>query len=266
MCGRYVLHATQTEIVNAFALDAAPDAPPRYNIAPTQPIVVVRPRAVPEGSNLPPREAVLARWGLIPPWAKPGDKLPLLINARSETAAQKASFRAAMRRRRVLVPISGFYEWKRTDVGGRKPLLEPFYVRPRDGGLLALAGLMESGAGEDGEGNETRSAAILTAEASADFAPIHHRMPVVIGPSDFGRWLDCEAHGAGDVADLLHAPEEGFFEPVPVSDKVNKVSNQGPELMAPVARVPAAPPAAATLEPAEPEPSQGAEPLQGSLF
>lgn len=251
MCGRFVLEPTETEIVETFGLDDVPDTPPRYNIAPTQPILIVRPREVPEGSNAPPREAVLARWGLIPPWAKEGDKLPLLINARSETAAQKASFRAAMKRRRILVPISGFYEWKRTDVGSRKPLLEPFYVRPRDGRLLALAGLMEVSAG----GDELVSAAIMTTEASADFAPIHHRMPVVVEPDDFTRWLDCEGNAPQDIADLLRAPEEGFFETVPVSDKVNKVKNQGPELIEPVER-----------GAVEPTTTKQDEPMQGSLF
>ena len=260
MCGRFVLESTTTEIVDAFALEDTPDCPPRYNIAPTQPILIVRHRSVPESSNVPPREAVLARWGLIPPWAKPGDKLPLLINARSETAAQKASFRAAMKRRRVLVPISGFYEWRRVDVGARKPVLEPHYVRPRDGGEhrggpLALAGLMEVGAGAD----EMVSAAIMTAEATSDFRHIHHRMPVVVGPDDYARWLDPE-RGPGDVADLLHAPPEGFFEPVPVSERVNKVANQGPELIVPVEREPAAPPPPAPIrERAEPD-------AQGSLF
>ena len=255
MCGRYVMEADHVEIVNAFALDGAPESPPRYNIAPTQPILVVRPRDVPEGSNRPPREAVLARWGLIPPWAKAGDKLPLLINARSETAAQKASFRAAMKRRRVLVPMSGFYEWKRTDVGGSRPALEPFYVRPRDGGVVALAGLMEEHAGAD----EMLSAAILTAAATPDFAPIHHRMPVVIHARDFDRWMDCESNAPADVTDLLRAPDEGFFEPVPVSDRVNKVRNQGPELIERVEReaVASRPTEKVARTPAEPDAAQG---------
>ena len=250
MCGRYVLHHTETEIVRTFDLDDVPEAPPRYNIAPTQPILVVRPRPVPEGANIPPREGVWARWGLIPPWIKDGDKPPLLINARSETAASKASFRAAMKRRRVLVPISGFYEWKRTDTGA-KPALEPFYVRPREGGVLALAGLLEERAGADA----MLSAAIMTAEATPDFASIHHRMPVVVPPDQFSRWLDCEGHAPGDVSDLLRAPPEGFFEPVPVSDRVNKVKNQGPELIERVER-----------EVAKVEPVARDEPVQGSLF
>ena len=257
MCGRFVLEATTTELVDAFALDglgeAAPDGdlPARYNIAPTQPIVIVRSREVPEGSNVPPREAALARWGLIPSWAKDPKDVPLLINARSETAAQKASFRGPMRHGRILVPASGFYEWRRTPnpSGKGKPLLEPFHVRPRAGGVVAFAGLLSREAG----GEPLASAAIMTVDANDMFRPIHHRMPIVIEPSEFDRWLDCAAYDVGDVADLLRTPEPDLFEAIPVSDRVNRVANQGPELIVPVEP---------RAEPVAPEPRAG-EPRAG---
>ena len=229
MCGRFVLEATATEIVRTFGLDEMEDVPPRYNIAPTQPIVIVRGRSVPEGSNLPPREALLARWGLIPSWARSTSDAPLLINARSETATSKASFRNAMRRGRILVPASGFYEWRRTPdpEGGRKPLLQPFYVRPREGGVIAFAGLSE----REAAGEPMDTAAIMTVDANETFRPIHHRMPIVIASDQFERWLDCDAAGPADVADLLQTPDDAFFEAVPVSDRVNKATNQGAELI-----------------------------------
>ena len=255
MCGRFALEADHTELVEAFGLDSMPDMPPRYNIAPTQPIVVVRGRDVPEGSNAPPREALLARWGLIPSWAKDPKDVPLLINARSETAAQKASFRGAMRHGRVLVPASGFYEWRRTPPpGGRgKPQLQPFWVRARGGGTVAFAGLNE----REAAGKPLDTAAILTVDANDAFRDIHHRMPVLVAPDDWERWLDVRRTPA-DVADVLRTPRDDAFEAIPVSDAVNKVRNQGPELIERVE-----PPA---REAGRTRPKEPAGATQGELF
>ena len=237
MCGRFVLEDSAEEIARTFGLDHVDDFPPRYNIAPTQPILTVRTRAVPEGSNLPRREAVHARWGLLPPWVKEPKDFPLLINARSETAATKASFRAAMKRRRIIVPASGFYEWKRHEPeGGKgKGRIEPFWVHPRDGGVVAFAGLWEV---NEASGGPIDTACIMTIDANNAFRPIHHRMPVVVHPDDFDLWLDCEANDVASVQPILRTPEEGFFEAVPVSDAVNKARNQGPELIERVERAP----------------------------
>lgn len=226
MCGRFALIPTPQEVEDVFGLMELEDFPPRYNIAPTQPILMVL-RAGPAepGSNLPERRAMLVRWGLIPGWAKNPKDLPLFFNARSESAAEKASFRAAMRHRRSLVPASGFYEWRKQP-GGKG---QPFWVRPRQGGIVAFAGLMETWL-EPG-GSEIDTGAILTTEANSDLAPIHDRMPVVIQPQDFARWLDCRTSEPRDVADLLRPVEPGFFEAIPVSDAVNKVTNVGPDNM-----------------------------------
>jgi putative SOS response-associated peptidase YedK len=226
MCGRFSLTAGPEELEEFFALLGVEDFPARYNIAPTQPILLVISGGswpVP-GSNLPDRRAMLARWGLIPSWTKDPNDLPAHFNARSETAAEKASFKAAMRHRRVLVPASGFYEWRRT--GDRRS--QAYWVRPRHGGIVAFGGLMETYA-EPG-GSEIDTAAILTTGASPDIAHIHDRMPVVIKPQDFELWLDCRSQEPRDVAHLMRPPEEGLFEAIPVSDKVNKVANTGPDL------------------------------------
>ncbi|MBO6725651.1 MAG: SOS response-associated peptidase [Rhizobiaceae bacterium] len=225
MCGRYALIGTPEEVKAFFNLLDIARFPPRYNIAPTQPVLAVMAGPPREpGSNLPDRTSMLVRWGFIPDWAKNPKELPLLINARSETAAEKNTFRAAMRHRRTLIPASGFYEWKRS---GGKPV-QAYWVKPREGGLVAFGGLMETYS-EPG-GSEMDTGAILTTSANEAISHIHHRMPVVIRPQDFSRWLDCVNNEPRDVADLLQPVQPDFFEAIPVSDKVNKFSNTGPEI------------------------------------
>ena len=228
MCGRFALTATPDEMMELFSLLESDDFPARFNIAPTQPIMVVvaGERAAP-GSNLPERKAVLVRWGFVPGWVKDPRDFPLLINARAESAIDKASFRAAMRHRRVLVPASGFYEWRRPPKGSREPS-QAYWVRPRKGGIVAFAGLMETWSSADG--SEVDTAAILTTAANASIRQIHDRMPVVIQPEDFARWLDCKTQEPREVADLFGPVAEDYFEAIPVSDKVNKVVNTGPEI------------------------------------
>jgi putative SOS response-associated peptidase YedK len=230
MCGRFALIHKPGDIEDHFALADVEDFPARYNIAPTQPILLVTagfPRR--DGSNLPARRSFLVRWGLIPGWAKNPKEIPLHFNARSETAAGKAAFKAAMRHRRALVPASGFYEWNRDGAGKG----QPYWVRPRHGGVFAFAGLFETWM-EPG-GSEIDTGAILTAAATGPLAAIHHRVPVVVEPRDFDRWLDCRHSEPREVFDLLKPPAPDFFEAIPVSDKVNKVANVGPELIEPVA-------------------------------
>lgn len=229
MCGRFSLIATPEDVQELFGLLDIESFPPRYNIAPTQPVLIVRTGENNDQSgNLPNREAMLVRWGLIPSWVKDPKDFPLLINARSETAATKNSFRAAMRHRRALLPASGFYEWKRT---GKKKS-QPYWVRPANGGIAAFAALVETWIAADG--SEIDTGAILTTAANATLAPIHDRMPVVIPPEEFSRWLDCREYEPRDVADLLHPPPDDYFEAIAVSDKVNKVANSGPDVQEPV--------------------------------
>ena len=226
MCGRLSLTHSFSEIVALYNLtlkassnEMAP--PPRYNIAPTQPIMMIE-------QTSRGRASILVRWGLMPGWVKEPDKFTLLINARSETVAEKPSFRNAMRHRRTLVPASGFYEWRRT---GKKS--QPYWVRPRDGGLITIAGLMETWSGADG--TEIDTGCLLTTHANESFSKIHHRLPVIIQPNDFDRWLDCMNSEPRDVVDLLQPVADDYLEVIPVSDLVNKVANSGPAVQVPIA-------------------------------
>ena len=233
MCGRFSITEPKEAVEELFGVVDLEPFPPRYNIAPTQPILVVAsgPESRP-GGNHPRRRAVLARWGLWPSWVKDPREFPLLINARAESAADKPAFRAAMKYRRVLVPASGFYEWKRPPKGARAKS-QAYWVRPRSGGLIAFGGLMETWMSADG--SEVDTAAILTTAANREFSHIHSRMPLVVLPENYGRWLDCGGGDAGAVRDLLAPVGEGLLEAVPVSDRVNRVANAGPEVQEPVA-------------------------------
>jgi putative SOS response-associated peptidase YedK len=229
MCGRFALINTPDELQELFALLDLEDFPARYNIAPTQPILAVIEADRPEpGSNRPSRRALLLRWGLIPGFVKDPREFPLLINARSETAIGKASFRAAMRHRRILIPASGFFEWRRPEKGSKEKS-QAYWVRPKRGGVVALAGLMETWSSADG--SEVDTGAILTADAPPSFRHIHDRMPIVIAPEDFSRWLDCKTQEPREVSDLMVPPQSDLFEAIPISDLVNKVANTGPELL-----------------------------------
>lgn len=224
MCGRFGLIPTPEQVAELFGLAELDDFPPRYNIAPTQPILTViagHPRE--PGSNMPDRRALLVRWGLWPWWAKDLKKLPLLINARSEDAAGKPAFRDAMRHRRTLTPASGFFEWQKTGPTTK----QAYWVRPRTRGVIAFGGLMETW--HEPGGSEVDTGAILTTAANDDVRHIHDRMPVVIKPNDFSRWLNCRDQEPRDVAGLMQPIEPGFFEAVPVSDRVNNHANVGPE-------------------------------------
>jgi putative SOS response-associated peptidase YedK len=222
MCGRFALNALPEDVLRLFELDEIEDFPPRYNIAPTQPILLIEPLQG-EGHNRAKRKALLARWGLIPTWVKDVKAFPLLVSARAESVAEKASFRGALRHRRVLVPASSYYEWRRTETEKS----QPYWIRPREGELIALAALKETYLSV--EGSELDTVALITTESKGVVANIHDRMPVIIEPQDFDRWLNCRDFEPRDVADLLNHGSEGF-DAIPVSEKVNKVANSGPDI------------------------------------
>jgi len=239
MCGRFSLTATPEQVQELFGLEEIEDFPPRYNIAPTQPILIIAgDRRREEGDNRTDRRALLARWGFLPGWVKDPADFPLLINARSETAAEKASFRAAMRHRRVLIAASGFYEWHRPGKGSKEKST-PYWIKPRQGGIVAFGGLMETYMSADGA--EMDTAAVLTVGPNREIAPIHDRMPVVIQPEDFSRWLDCLNQEPRHVADLMAPAPDDYFEAIRVSDLVNKVANSGPEVQEPATDEPVPP-------------------------
>jgi putative SOS response-associated peptidase YedK len=225
MCGRFTLTTSGEELAEEFGLQAAPDVVARYNIAPTQPVVVVRRR-----SSGPCAEWM--KWGIAFPPGK-GRKPPLLINARAETLGERPAWRDALWRRRCLVPADGFYEWK--DVGGRT---QPFYVTRRDGGPFALAGLWQPRFTPDGEASCT----IVTTEPLPPVADLHDRMPLLLSRDDRALWLDEEAQRASIVKLLLTPVLPHDVVTHPVGTFVNDANNEGPGCRAPVAASPDAPP------------------------
>jgi putative SOS response-associated peptidase YedK len=196
-----------------------PDFPPRYNVAPTQPVPIVR---MLEGQ----RAFALVRWGLIPAWVKDPRGFSLLFNARGESALDKPAFRNAMKRRRCLFPADGFYEWKRE--GDRK---RPYFVRLKSGRPMAFAGLWESWSGPNGEEMET--AAIVTTTASRSIAHIHDRMPVIVAPDAFDFWLDPNVDAQMAASVIAPAPDASL-EAYEVSSAVNRTANDSPALLAPL--------------------------------
>ena len=220
MCGRFVITSPPAAVRQVFGYVEQPNFPPRYNIAPTQPIPVV---ILENGA----RHFKLMRWGLIPAWVKDPRNFSLLINARRETVLEKPAFKNAIRRRRCLIPADGYYEWN--SAGGRK---RPYFIHRRDGALFGLAGLAETWMGPNGE--EMDTVAIVTAPASPDLAVLHHRVPVTIAAGDFERWLDGLNHGADEVMALLIGPEQGEFAWHEVSTRVNAHANDDAQLTLPI--------------------------------
>ena len=247
MCGRYNRTSAPEAVRALFRYPERPNFPPRYNIAPTQPIPIVR---MTEGG----RHFALVRWGLIPPWVKDPREFSLLINARAESVRDKPAFQNAMKRRRCLVPADGFYEWR--SEGGRK---RPYVARPRGGGPMAFAGLWETWTGPNGEEMET--AAIITADANAEMGAVHHRAPVIVPPDQFDFWLDCMNVSDKEAASLFRAAPNGSMEVYEVAPAVNHVANDAPELIEPYD---------GSKEPEKPKPQRKprtvADSGQGSLF
>lgn len=217
MCGRYAVTSAPEAIRALFGYPEQPNFPPRYNVAPTQPIAIVR---LIEGK----RQFALVRWGLLPSWVKDPKSFSLLINARGESVSDKPAFGAAMKYRRCLVPADGFYEWKAT--GPRK---QPYYVRARSGQPLAFAGLWESWTGPNGEEMET--AAIVTTHANHRLNGIHERMPVIVPPEAFNLWLDCANVDAETAAGLIAPASDDLLEAYEVSTAVNRTANDDPGLV-----------------------------------
>jgi len=250
MCGRYCITSAPAAIRALFRYPEQPNFPARYNVAPTQPVPIVR---MAEGE----RQFALVRWGLIPAWVKDPKDFSLLINARAESVNDKPAFRYAMKRRRCLFPADGFYEWK-----GQGNSKRPYFARPVAGGPIAFAGLWETWIGPNGEEMET--AAIVTTAANATMAAVHHRAPVIVPPEQFDFWLDCRNADENMAAGLFDPAPEGLMEVYEISPEVNRVANDSPSLLEPYHAGDAAPPAA------KPKPSSRRRPPadtgQGSLF
>jgi putative SOS response-associated peptidase YedK len=213
MCGRFTLGATAATLAAQFDLANVPTWTPRYNIAPTQEVLIVLQRS-PQAN----REACLHRWGLIPPWAKDPSIGNRMINARAETVATKPAFRRAFKERRCLLLADGLYEWQRQE--RRK---QPFYIRLRDGRPFAFAGLWEHWEGS--EGMAIQSCTILTTTSNEVVGRIHDRMPVILSPTDYDRWLDPSIQEPAVLETLLRPYPADEMTAYPVSTLVNSPAN-----------------------------------------
>ncbi len=211
MCGRYHLTTPIEGLRQLFLFEELPNLAPRYNIAPTQAVPVIR-RGAEDGR----RHFALLRWGLIPSWAKDAGIGSRMINARAESVADKPAFRSAFRRRRCLVPADGFFEWQKREEGK-----QPFRIARPDGGAFAFAGLWERWRDPAGDG-PVESFTIITTDANAQLRPIHERMPVILDPEAFDLWLDPQAPLDGLQALLGPYREEGLIA-IPISTRVNNV-------------------------------------------
>lgn len=223
MCGRFALITPSATLVEQFgvtqtSLDLA-QVGPRYNVAPTQPVLAVRTTAV-----SPNRELTFLRWGLVPSWAKEIRSGAPLINARAETVAEKPAFRAAFKRRRCLLPADGFYEWQKQP-GGKQPM----YIEMMDKRPFALAALWEIWHAPDG--GTLESCAILTTTPNDLMAPIHDRMPVILDPADYDQWLNPGPRPDDDLHLLRPYPAEKMSA-YPVSNWVNSPAHDDPQCLA----------------------------------
>jgi len=224
MCGRFTLHASPEQIAAQFDVEAPEHLADRYNISPTQPVGIVR-----LGRATDSREWALVHWGLIPSWSKEPSIGARMINARGETITEKPAFRAALKRRRCLVPADGFYEWKRT--GSSK---QPYYIRLSSHEPFAFAGLWEIWTAPDG--SEVESCTVITTEPNELMESLHDRMPVILDPSDYGQWLgngkDADAKEIEQLRHLIRPFDPKLMEAYPVSTKVNSPMNEGSGLIA----------------------------------
>jgi putative SOS response-associated peptidase YedK len=235
MCGRYAITLPPEAMRQLFAYEERPNFPPRYNIAPTQPIPIVRSERL---NGKPARHFSLARWAFLPGFVKDPKTFALIFNARAEGLGEKPSFRNALRRRRCLVPADCFYEWQRFGVG-KTAVARPFLFKRADRTPLALAGLWETWSGPNGE--EVDTACIITTDANGATCGIHRRLPAIIEPQNFDLWLETDETYADEAAALLHPAATDVLTFFAIGDAVNKVANDGPAIQTPLAEQPIVP-------------------------
>lgn len=224
MCGRFTLRTSAKKVAKAFDVAEVPELFPRFNIAPTQPVAVVR-----RWATRPGRELAPLRWGLIPSWAEDAKAGARMINARSETAATLPAFRNAFRQRRCLIVADGFYEWQK--VSGKK---QPYFIHLKNHEPFAFAGLWESWRRPDKQHIE--SCTILTTEANDLVRFLHDRMPVILRPQDYERWLDPEQEKVEELRPLLQPLPSEEMSAEAVSSLVNNARNEDPKCIEPLPR------------------------------
>ncbi|HET9860406.1 MAG TPA: SOS response-associated peptidase [Nocardioidaceae bacterium] len=244
MCGRYASSRRPEDLVEEFEIDSnevketlAPD----YNVAPTKEVYAVVERPPSKEKERPPqRQLRVLNWGLVPSWAKDPSIGNRMINARMETVAEKPAYKKAFAVRRCLLPADGYYEWyttsQKTKAG--KPLKQPFFIHPADGGVMAMAGLYEiwrDPTRDDDDPHRFRwTCTVLTTSAEDDLGHIHDRMPLLVEPERYGAWLDPTVSDPEDLLSLLVPAAPGRLQAHPVSTEVNNVRNNGPDLVEPL--------------------------------
>lgn len=245
MCGRYASTRSREDLLGEFEIDATnvdeQAVEPDYNVAPTKlsPVVLARPPRDDKDGE-PVRQLRQLKWGLVPSWSKT-PQLGRMINARAETVHEKPSFRRAFASRRLIVPISGFYEWFPTQQLGKggKPLKQPFYLHRKDDDVLALAGLYEFWRDKDKAPDDDSAwlitFTIITTTATDDVGHIHDRMPMTVAKKDWQAWLDPRLNDVDDIRALMAPPPQGSLDIYAISTAVNSVKNNGPELLEPLA-------------------------------
>ena len=236
MCGRYAASRDPDDLVEEFEVDDPPEQslPASYNVAPTQDVYAVLerpPRGEPDGEVR--RALRVVRWGLVPSWAKSPAIGNKMINARMETVAEKPAFRKAFEKRRCLLPADGYFEWY-GEVKGKK---QPFFIRPADGGVLAMAGLYElwkNPAAAEDEDPWLWSTTVLTTTATDELGRIHDRMPLLVEKQRYDEWLDPAQNDSDSLAGLLVPAAPGLLTAYPVSKDVSNVKNDAPHLIEPI--------------------------------
>ena len=219
MCGRYAFLLPPAAMAELFkTLNQAADYPPRYNIAPTQPIIIVAER---EGR----RTSELFRWGFVPAWVKDPKDWPLLINARAETMADKPAFRDALRNSRCIVPATGYFEWKKRPDGTRWP----YYITTNGGETMAFAGLYATWAGPNGE--EVDTVCIVTVEPNREISDIYERMPAILRGDAIDAWLNTRDVDVADALALAAPMPDGSMKYHPVGKAIGAAAAEGPELI-----------------------------------
>jgi putative SOS response-associated peptidase YedK len=238
VCGRYAASANPDDLVEEFEVVERPEEAlePSWNVAPTQDVYAVLERAPRGQPGEPPRRRLqVARWGLVPSWAKDASIGNRMINARMETVAEKPAFKKAFAKRRALLPADGYFEWY-GEVKGKK---QPFFIRPAEGGVLAMAGLYElwrdPSVPADAETDPWLwTVTVLTTTATDDLGRIHDRMPLLVEKQRYAEWLDPAVDDPDELRGLLVPAAPGLLTAYPVATTVNNVKNNGPELVDPL--------------------------------
>jgi putative SOS response-associated peptidase YedK len=249
MCGRYASSRQPEDLVEEFEI-RNPDLPqlePDWNVAPTKEVyaVVERPPSNEREGDaaneaVPERQLRVLTWGLVPFWAKDPAVGNRMINARMETVAEKPAYRRAFERRRAILPADGYFEWYPTQelTKAGKPKKQPYFIRPTDGGVLAMAGLYEiwrdPDKAEDDPSRFRWTCTVLTTSAEDSLGHIHDRMPLMLSPERYAEWLDPRRNDKDDLLSLLEPAAPGRLEAFPVSTLVSNVRNNGPELVEPL--------------------------------